>query len=264
MQGSDILARQAIINMRLGVLFSGGKDSTLALCKAMRSDEVVCLITMFSENKHSYMFHTPNIHMAKMQAEAIGLPIIVKSTPGIKEEELDDLKAALAEAKKKFRLDGVVTGGVASMYQYDRFSRVCKAAGLQCVNHLWRMDQADVLRETLKERFATIISGVFAYPLGKEWLGREINKDMVKELESLHATHGISPSGEGGEIETTVLDAPFFKKRIEVEDAHAKWGGDSGVFVIRKARLVDRRPGRQKAPRKMPGKSLKASRVSSY
>jgi len=241
--------------MRLGVLFSGGKDSTLALCRAMRSDEVVCLITMVSENPHSYMFHTPNIHMAKMQAEAMDLPIIVKATAGVKEEELQDLKTALAEAKTKFRLDGVVTGGVASMYQYDRFMRVCKAAGLECVNPLWRMDQAGVLRETLKERFTTIVSGVFAYPLGREWLGRRIDHEAVTELESLQKKHGISPSGEGGELETTVLDAPFFRKRVEVEDAHVKWDGDSGVYIIRRAHLVSRPSGRQKAPRRMLGKA---------
>jgi len=56
--------------MKLGVLFSGGKDSTFALHKAAEKEEVVCLITLVSENKESFMFHTPNIDVTALQAEA--------------------------------------------------------------------------------------------------------------------------------------------------------------------------------------------------
>ncbi len=66
--------------MRLGVLFSGGKDSTLALQYAAEKEEVACLITIVSENKESYMFHTPNIDVTTLQAEALGLPQITKTT----------------------------------------------------------------------------------------------------------------------------------------------------------------------------------------
>ena len=40
--------------MKLGVLFSGGKDSTLALHLAAEKEEVACLITVVSINKESY------------------------------------------------------------------------------------------------------------------------------------------------------------------------------------------------------------------
>ena len=61
--------------MRLGVLFSGGKDSTLALHLAAEKEEVTCLITVVSKNKESYMFHTPNIDVTALQAEALALPL---------------------------------------------------------------------------------------------------------------------------------------------------------------------------------------------
>lgn len=78
--------------MRLGVLFSGGKDSTLALHKAGEKEEVVCLITIFSQNKESFMFHTANIDITALQAEALGLPLVQKVTAGKPEEELEDLE----------------------------------------------------------------------------------------------------------------------------------------------------------------------------
>ena len=60
---------------RPALLFSGGKDSTLALHLAAQKEQVVCLITVASKNKESYMFHTPNIDVTALQAEALGLPL---------------------------------------------------------------------------------------------------------------------------------------------------------------------------------------------
>ncbi len=224
--------------MKLAVLFSGGKDSTYALFKAMQKEEVACLISIVSKNKESYMFHTPNINITKLQAEAIGIPLIQKVTEGVKEEELKDLKRAIEEAKKSFNIEGVVTGAVESVYQAERIQRICNDLDLWCFNPLWLRDQEELLRDIIKAGFKVIISGVFAYPMGKNWLGKEIDKKIINELVKLKEKYEISPSGEGGEIETTVLDAPFFKKKIEILDYKIETEENSGVFIIKKARLV--------------------------
>ncbi len=226
--------------MKLAVLFSGGKDSAYALFKAMQKEEVACLISILSENKESFMFHTPNIEITKLQAEAIGLPLIQKLTPGEKEKELEDLKAAIQEAKEKFGIGGVVTGAIESVYQASRVQRICNDLNLWCFNPLWLKGQESLLYEILKNNFKVIISGVFAYPLNKEWLGRALDEETVKELVKLREKYKISPSGEGGEIETTVLDAPFFKKSIEILESEVKAGRDSGIFIIKKARLAEK------------------------
>jgi diphthine-ammonia ligase len=226
--------------MRLGVLFSGGKDSTLALHYAREKEEVVCLITLLSENKESYMFHTPNIDISALQAEALSLPQIAKTTRGEKEKELLDLEEAIAEAASKFQIQGVVTGAVESVYQAERVQRICNKLDLWCFNPLWKHDQKALLEELIEKRFKAIISGVFAYPLDEKWLGKQIDAPMISRLVELQQKYGISPSGEGGEIETTVLDTPEFKKRIEVLDFAVDGKGNSWVFTINKARLVEK------------------------
>ena len=224
--------------MRLGVLFSGGKDSTLALAKAKEKNEVVCLITLISENKESYMFHTVNVGLTTLQAEALDLPIIQRVTEGRKEEELEDLKKAMQEAKTTFNIKGIVTGAIQSEYQAGRIRKICAELDLQCLNPLWKKDQKELLDEIVEEGYKTIISGVFAYPLDRSWLGREIDREMIDRLVKLQEKYGISPAGEGGEIETTTLDAPPFRKRIEILESEIKTKGDSGVLVIKKARLI--------------------------
>lgn len=223
--------------MKLGVLFSGGKDSCLALHKA--EGEVVCLITLVSENPESFMFHTVNIHLTELQAEAAELPLVSVVTKGEKEEELKDLKRALTEAKK-FGIEGVVTGAIKSEYQKSRVEKVCRELDLECLNPLWHRDEIEIMREIMELGFEVVITGVFAEPFGKEWLGRRIDSETIEELGELERTYQINPSGEGGEIETTVLNAPFFRKKISIEKSTVSFSRDSGTLDIKKAVLVEK------------------------
>jgi len=224
--------------MKLGVLFSGGKDSTLALHLAAEKEEVTCLITLVSKNPESYMFHTPNIKITSLQANALGLPLVSVETEGRKEEELVDLERSISDAKSKFNLEGIVTGAVESVYQASRVQRICNRLNLWSFNPLWKRDQRKLLETIVEKKFRVIISGVFAYPLDEKWLGKQIDTEIVERLVELQGQYSISPSGEGGEIETTVLDAPLFKKRIEVAESNIDWQGNCGLFRIKQARLV--------------------------
>ena len=226
--------------MKLGVLFSGGKDSTLALHMTAEHEEATCLITLVSKNPESYMFHTPNIHLTEIQAEATDLPLIAKVTEGRKEEELKDLEQAIKEAVNQHRIEGVVTGAVESVYQAERVQRICNHLGIWCFNPLWKRNQKRLLEELVEKHFNVIISGIFAYPLDETWLGKQLNTDLIGRLVELEKKFSISPSGEGGEIETTVLDAPLFKRRIEILASSVEARGNSGVFKITKARLVSK------------------------
>jgi ABC transporter with metal-binding/Fe-S-binding domain ATP-binding protein len=226
--------------MRVGVLFSGGKDSCLALQKAGSFHDVVCLITLLSESQESYMFHVPNIEVTGKQAEAIGLPLVQRRTKGKKEKELEDLKKAISTAKADFGLQGIVTGAVKSIYQSTRVQEICGKLDLWCFNPLWLKDEIELLNEVVKNKYEVVISGVFAFPLDEKFLGRRLDNEIIEKLERLRDEYGLSPAGEGGEIETTVTDAPFFKKRVEIRDYHVSYRNYSGVFKIKDARLIDK------------------------
>jgi diphthine-ammonia ligase len=226
--------------MRVGVLFSGGKDSCLALDKSRSFHDVTCLISLISESQESYMFHVPNIEVTGRQAEAIGLPIVQRRTKGKKERELEDLEKAIDTAKADFDLEGIVTGAVKSMYQSTRVQRICKRLGLWCFNPLWLKDEIELLNEVVKSKYEVVMSGVFAFPLDEKFLGRKLDSAMIQKLERLRDEYGLSPAGEGGEIETTVIDAPFFKKKLEILDYDVSYKDYSGVFRIKDVRLVDK------------------------
>ncbi len=203
--------------MKCALLFSGGKDSTYAGYLAVKNKyEISCLISIFSENKESYMFHTPLIEQTKKQAEVMKIPLIIKKTRGEKEQELLDLERAIADAVKRYKIEAIITGAIGSVYQASRIHMICDRLKIECFNPLWQKDQIELLEELIKNKFEVIISGVFAYPLDEKWLGRKIDKKFIEEVSELQKKYKINPAGEGGEFETFVLNCPLFKKELKI------------------------------------------------
>ena len=207
-------------NVKLAAMISSGKDGLFAAYRMARQNyEITCFVTMKSANPDSYMFHTPNIGMAELQAKAAGIPIIVQKTEGEKEKELEDLEKALDRAKKEHGIQGVVTGALYSNYQRERIERVCDRLGLKVFSPLWHMDQEQELRQLLNKGFEIVFSSVAAEGLDKSWLGRPITGKDVDTLVQLHKKHGINIAGEGGEYESLVVDCPLFRQKIRVTDS---------------------------------------------
>jgi diphthine-ammonia ligase len=225
--------------MRLGVLFSGGKDSTYALYKAKQKNEIACLITIISKNPESYMFHTPNIDLVDLQAEALDFPLIKKITKGEKEKELKDLKTTIEEAKKKFAIQGIVTGAFASVYQKDRIQKICDELSLKCINPLWGQEPEKMMREMIASGFKFMLSSIAALGLDESWLGRVLDGKDIDKLVELNKKFGVHIAFEGGEAESLVVDGPIFKQKISIIKAEKKMENENtGTYRILKAELA--------------------------
>ena len=226
-----------MLAVRVAVLATGGKDSTLALYHALEErHDVAYLVSMIPLREDSWMFHYPNIRIAELFAEAVNIPLIKAETSGIKEEEVEDLKHLI----KKLDIGGVVSGGIASNYQKTKVDDICRQLKLQCITPLWHKDPLEILSEILNLGFEVIITGVYAYGFDKQWLGRKIDAETVQDLIRLNEQYGVSLVGEGGEYETLVLDAAFFKKRIKIIEAEKVWKGQSGCFLVSEAELEEK------------------------
>ena len=225
--------------MRVAVLATGGKDSTLSLYHALKERyEVEYLVTMIPQREDSWMFHHPNIHLVDLFAQAVAIKLVKAETAGIKEEEVEDLKRLLATLD----IEGVVSGAIASQYQKKRIDKICKELNLKSIAPLWQKNPLQLLQEIVSLNFETIIVGVYAYGFDQSWLEKKINSTTIDALIELSKKYGISLVGEGGEYETLVLDAPIFKKRIKIVQKEKIWENQSGYLLIKKAELVDKAP----------------------
>jgi len=205
--------------MKVAVLFSGGKDSVFSVFCALSSGWEAELITVLGE-EDSMMFHKPNLKYTKMQAKAMGLKhYFIKS-----DDELNGMKKFL----KKNKFSGIVSGAIASEYQKQRIDMLGEECGIPTFAFLWHKEK-QLLLEVLKY-FETYIVSVSAEGLGKELLGKPFAEFRTK--------YPIHPLLEGGEGETFVAWAPFFKKRIKIEKWKINWDGIRGEAEIERARLV--------------------------
>lgn len=220
--------------MRVAVLATGGKDSVLALHRVLNEEyEVRYLVSMIPLREDSWMFHYPNIRLVDLFADAVEIPLVKAETSGVKEKEVEDLKCLI----EKLDVEGIVSGAVASNYQKTRIEKICRQLSLKSVMPLWHEKELHILNEILDLKFEVIITGVCAYGFDKEWLGKKINEKTVKALKELNIKYGVSLVGEGGEYETLVLDAQFFRKRIKIIKAEKVWENQNGYFLVTKAKL---------------------------
>ena len=223
--------------LQLAALVTGGKDSILALYRAQQMGHTIqVLATIIPERSDSYMFHFPNIHLTDYIAEALEIPLVKAKTSGVKEKELEDLKKLL----ESLDVDGVVTGAVLSSYQKERIDRLCDELGLKSVAPLWHKDQLEIMKDLIDLKFKVILVGVYAYGLDQTWLGKEITREALEKLVELNKKFQISLVGEGGEYESLVLDAPIYKKRLEIIEAEINYKNNSGIFIVKEAKLVDK------------------------
>jgi ABC transporter with metal-binding/Fe-S-binding domain ATP-binding protein len=204
---------------KTAVLFSGGKDSCLALHKAIKmGDDVRVLISVMPEIKDSLMFHTPDARLLEKQTEMLGLPLMTKKTKARSEdEELNDLIKIISDAKEKYKIKKLVIGGIASNYQGQRIKKICDKVGLEVSVPLWNYTAEKLWQELLGEGFKVVLIKISCEGLPKEFLGRVIDKKMLVELKKLSEKYKFRLDFEGGEAETAILFMPEFKNEIKIE-----------------------------------------------
>ena len=226
-----------MVTLRLAALFSGGKDSTYAAhLAAEMGHEVSYLVTMLPARDDSWMFHTVNIALAPLVAQAVGIESLVVDTSGEKEEELGELKTAVSELD----VDGLVTGAIASNYQRSRVNAICRELEIEHLAPLWGRESPELVHEMVDCGMTFIVTAVAAMGLDEGWLGRAIDAAALQELRSISERYGVDVCGEGGEMETLVLDAPWFTGRLEILSAKPHWDGVRGSLHVEEAQLIQK------------------------
>ena len=201
--------------MKVGVLFSGGKDSCLALHKAIEEGhEIVCLLNVFTKNRDSFMFHKPDLRLLNRQAEMLGIKLIIEESAGEKEKELYDLERLISRVKND--VEGIVAGGIESKYQGNRVKKICDKLGLKLITPVLGYDSTRLWHELLDSGFKVIMTKISCEGLDSGWIGRVIDKKAFSELKKLSEKYKFRLDFEGGEAETAVTWMPEFKKEIKL------------------------------------------------
>lgn len=197
--------------MKAFASWSGGKDSTLALFKAMNSGyKVEKLLNTINEDGSYSRSHGIRAEVLKKQAEAMGKEIVQVST------SWQDYEKNFKDAVQRLKAEGVefgVFGDIDVEEHREWIERVCSEVGIKPVLPLWKMDREKVVREFVNLGFKAVVCSVKDEVLGKEWLGRELNESFIEEIKK----EGVDVCGENGEYHTFVYDGPLFNYGLKLK-----------------------------------------------
>lgn len=154
------------------VSWSGGKDSCLALHKAVNSGyDALCLLNFISREFKRGCFHGLDSGILKAQAECMGIPIVQKEvSPDMKNYE-EEFKQAVLELKKT-GIEGMVFGDVYLDEHREWVERVCRELEIQPIEPLWGMSPERLVNEFIEAGFKALVVSAKSDLFDEDWIGR--------------------------------------------------------------------------------------------
>lgn len=218
------------------ISWSGGKDCCQAAYKAsLDGFKIACLLNMVTSDKRRSCSHGLPTRWIRLQAEAMGLPLIQEPTTS------RNYEAVFIANLKKLKNTGVnygIFGDIDFEPHLEWITRICSTAGVMPVLPLWQQRQEDIAHNFIELGFEAVVIAVRSDFLGEEWLGRKYDAGFLKDLSKYNDE--ISPCGEAGEFHTLVIDGPLFKKRIEIKTAEKEKRLNHWFLKIKECELVNK------------------------
>ena len=224
--------------VRAAVLYTGGKDSTFAVHRAVESGlEVSVLVSIIPHYNYSLLYHKPSFEALKCQAHALGIPL---ETAGLCDErnEVQALYTTLRRVKDVYGVKTLVLGAIKSKYQLRLFSEVANALQLEVYAPLWGVAEEDYLNRLLDYGLEFALISITSMGIPMSLLGKVLSREDVAMLKNLSLKYGFNISFEGGDAETLVLNAPLFKYRVSLRGYTRVISEYEGYYEIVKCGLV--------------------------
>jgi len=195
--------------------WSGGKDSALALYQVLKEGEfdITQLITTVNSKYNRISMHGVRNELLNSQASSIGIrlkEILVPEQPSM--EDYDNIMKEQLTHIKKEKVTHSIFGDIFLEDLRAYRENKLKEVGLKAVFPLWKRETIDVVHEFIDLGFKTIVVCVKSELLGKEFVGRVLDRDFLNDL-----PNNVDPCGENGEFHTFVFDGPIFKNPIKFE-----------------------------------------------
>ena len=190
------------------LMWSGGKDSALALDRARRQGiEIARLISFYDRATRRVRFHATRVEMLEAQSGAIGIDLhAIPTTWPDMEANFGRELASLA----KQGFSGVVFGDIHLADVRAWYEERVNAAGLDHVEPLWGEPPQLLLDEFVSTGGRAVITCVELAKLDESWVGRVIDDRFASEI----ALTGVDACGENGEYHSFAFAGPVFKKSL--------------------------------------------------
>ena len=206
-KNSTMKKKKAVFN------WSGGKDSAHALLRAQQSGEyeIVALLTTVNRETHRSTMHGIPPELLEAQSRSIGIPLkVINLKP---KGNMGDYSEAMSKVVSELKAQGVTHFIFGDIYLHDvrkYREEQLKPYGIELVEPLWGKPSSQVIEEFLETGLKTVIVTTMGDGLGKEGIGKIIDREFIDGLPAEY-----DPNGENGEFHTFCYDGPIFKTSVK-------------------------------------------------
>ncbi len=192
--------------------WSGGKDSALALYELNKSDRyrIAALVTTVTEDYDRISMHGVRRALLEQQANSLELPLEkVPITKGASNEEYERQMRILLNKYREIGVRAVAFGDIFLQDLREYREKNLAQIGMTAVFPLWKRETAELARAFVDQGFHGITTCVDSQVLGKEFVGRLIDRRFLSELPA-----AVDPCGENGEFHSFAFAGPIFRQEI--------------------------------------------------
>jgi len=190
--------------------FSGGKDSMLALDRAIRRGwPVSYLLNLYDEASQRVRFHGVRLTLIQAQADALGIPLLSKPT---RPETFEQVFLAALDELHERGVDAILFGNIHLADVRAWYEERTTGRGLLHLEPLWGEPVEALAREVIQRGYHAILTSVELARAKDVWLGQPLSDALLAEF----TQSGIDLCGERGEYHTFVSDGPLFRAPVPV------------------------------------------------
>ncbi len=193
--------------MKAAVLWTGGKDSALALYRSLNLYDIKTLICFVPADNRQFYAHPRQL--MTLQAQKIGIPIEFMPISGPYKLSYRRQIEAIREAG----IEVLITGDISTVGGMPNWIDEVATGLVGVEKPLWELDRDTILDPLASDQFEVVCSLSYKKHFQTTIAGKYLDLELISQLKQLP----IDPSGEQGEYHTWVLDAPFFKAPIQLE-----------------------------------------------
>ena len=143
-------------------------------------------------------------------------------------------------------VSGFLDADIYCLFIFERLAYELHLAISSCLSNgldiksftpIWHKNQEMLVRDQVNAGFKIMVVSVSAQGFDKTWLGKILDLSCIEKLSKLKEKYSINVGGEGGEMETLVIDGPIFKKKLVIDKTFKEWKRDIGTLKVKKAHL---------------------------
>ena len=225
--------------MKVGIMFSGGKDSTFAIDYCLsRGWSVEWLLSVKPNRTDCFLFHFATVEHTPVLAEQMGFKHrLISCSVADPEQEAALVKKEVETLPK---VDAVVLGGVGLQEtQLRSIQTALRPMNIEVFAAHAGQEHDKVMLEMLNKGYKFMITQIASDGLGEKQLGTILSPDTIQEFFSRSKKFGFHVGGEGGYYDTLTIDGPIFKNKIEILASHSVMETSfSGHLVVDKLAVV--------------------------